>query len=122
MKVKYCDVVKTLLAEFPEFIVVDEEDLELPYIVAELFTDYLLKAYQTRDEVIYMKGLNFIEKLHEDDCHEVRELATIGYLESIQNTWPESLIRANIPFCDLGKQSKIYWEKLNDFWLNLKGN
>ena len=113
---RYEDVAKTLLMEFPTFSIADEDDLELQYIVAGLFSAYIYEAYQAGDKKTYEKGLKFIEKLHIDDTHKVRELATIGYLESIQNTWPEHLINANIPFDDLGEQSKVWWGKLNDFW------
>ena len=118
---KFDDVTKTLLMEFPLFSVADEDDLELQYVVAGLFTDYILRAYQAGDKDTYNRGLKFIEKLHTDDTHEVRELATIGYLESIQNTWPKKLINANVPFNDLGEQSKIWWVTLNDYWNGLKG-
>jgi len=112
---KYEDVSKTLLKEFPAFTV-DEDDFELPYIVAGLFTEYILEAYQTGDKEVYSKGLKFIERLHSEDAQKVRELATIGYLESIQNTWPQGLLNSNIPFDDLGERSKRWWEKLNNFW------
>ncbi len=115
---RYEDVNEKLLSEFPEFLIDedDEEYLELPYIVAGWFTAYILKAYESGDKDTYIKGLQFIEKLHEDETEMVRELATIGYLESIQNTWPQDLIASDIPFNDLGELSKKWWIKLNDFW------
>ena len=81
---EYEDVNKALLLEFPTFSV-DEDDFELPYIVAGWFTKFILEAYQRGDKDTYIRGLQFIEMLHLDDTHKVRELATIGYLESIQN-------------------------------------
>ena len=112
---RYEDVNETLLAEFPAFSV-DEDDFELPYIVAGWFAKYVLEAFQTGDKETYNKGLQFIERLHTDSTDKVRELATIGYLESIQNTWPEDLLKINIPFNDLGETSKKWWVKLYSFW------
>jgi hypothetical protein len=114
-QMKYEDVNKTLLIEFPAFTI-NEDDFELPYIVAGCFTKFILAAYQTGDKETYEKGLRFIEILHSDTTHKVRELATIGYLESIQNKWSQDLINSNIPFNDLGENSKRWWIKLNAFW------
>jgi hypothetical protein len=114
-RMNYDDVNKEIMISFPAFSV-DDDDLELPYIVAGRFTDYLLTAYQTGDKETYNRGLQFIERLQTDDSEKVRELATVGYLESIQNTWPKDFLEAEIPFNDLGEQSKIWWMKLNNFW------
>lgn len=112
---QYDEVNNILLNEFPGFSV-DADDLDLPYIVASYFTKYILEAYLNDDKKTYSNGLNFIETLHLSSVHEVRELATIGYLESIQNTWPQDLLLSNIPFNDLGNESKKWWIKLNSFW------
>lgn len=111
------DVNEILLKEFPDFKV-DEDDLELPYIVAGLFTEFVLEAFNRNDKSTYLGGLKFIEALHLSDSHKVRELATVGYLESIQNTWPSELLKINIPYNDLGIESKKWWDELNLFWNN----
>jgi len=112
---KYEEVGKELFLEFKPFTV-DEGDLDLQYIIAGYFTDFILDAYQTGDKNTYQKGLQFIERLHLDETQKVRELATVGYLESIQNTWPTELLESNIPFNDLGSESKKWWNELNSFW------
>lgn len=112
---KYGEVNKTLMSVFPMFTV-DKDDFDLPYVVAGLFTQFILEAYQEDDMETYYKWLEFIETLHLGDTQMVRELATIGHLESIQNTWPQDLISINVPFNDLGEESKKCWEKLNNFW------
>ncbi|MCL2828944.1 MAG: hypothetical protein FWD99_09465 [Oscillospiraceae bacterium] len=113
---RYEDVNKALLKEFPAFTVDNEGDFELPYIVAGLFTDFILEAYKAGNKETYIKSLHFIEMLHTDKVQKVRELATIDYLESIQNTWSQDLLNSNIPFRDLGEESKKWWIKLNNFW------
>lgn len=112
---QYDEVNRILLSEFPDFSV-DADDLDLPYIVAGWFTKYILEAYLNNDKKTYLCGLNFIETLHLSSVDKARELATIGYLESIQNTWPQDLLLSNIPFNDLGDESKKWWVKLNNFW------
>lgn len=112
---QYDEVNHILLSEFTGFSI-DADDLDLPYIVAGRFTKYILEAYLNNDKKTYLSGLNFIETLHLSSVHKVRELATIGYLESIQNTWPKDLLLSNIPFADFGDESKKWWVKLIRFW------
>ena len=118
--VRYEDVNEELISEFPAFSV-DEDEFELPYVTAGWFTKFILEAYLNGEKEVYYKGLHFIETLHTDENEIVRELATIGYLESIQNTWPKDLLDAKIPYSDLGEESKIWWVKLNDFWNVVSG-
>ena len=47
-KIKYGEVNKTLILVFPMFTV-DKDDFDLPYAVAGLFTQFILKAYQCDD-------------------------------------------------------------------------
>jgi len=112
---QYEDVVDALLSEFPAFEV-DEDEYELPYVVAGYFTSFILQAFKDGDRETYLSGLDFIERLHLDDSDRVRNLATVGFLESIQNTWSRELLDANIPFNDLGEESKKWWIRLNRFW------
>jgi len=112
---QYEDVVGALLSEFPA-VEVDEDEYELPYVVAGWFTNFILKAFKNGDRETYLSGLDFIERLHLSDTHRVRELATVGFLESIQNTWSRELLDADIPFNDLGEESKKWWIKLNRLW------
>lgn len=107
---KYEDVNKELLIKFPDFLI-DDDDFELPYIVAGNFQRFLLDSYNNGEEETYKKGLHFIEELHLSDCDKVRELATIGYLESFFD-WSDKDILSN----DLGSESKKWWLELNLFW------
>ncbi|WP_134741190.1 hypothetical protein [Nocardioides sp. 503] len=57
-----------------------------------------------------------IERLHVEGDDRVRELATIGYLEDLQN----ALLRAGLPM-DLavgwlGPESLRWWRGVQDFW------
>ncbi|UQZ90044.1 hypothetical protein C4J81_12860 [Deltaproteobacteria bacterium Smac51] len=81
---KYEDVNKALAEEFPNFQI-NKDDLDLPYVVAGDFARFLLEMYQQKNMDEIAKGLSFIENLHHSADHNVQELATIGYLEGIQN-------------------------------------
>lgn len=108
---QYEDVNEALLVEFPEFIIEDEYYLELPYIVAGYFCDFMRDAYNNGKLDVYKKGLSFIERLHLSDSHKVRELATIGYLEDFLD-WTDK----DVLIADMGEESKKWWFELNLFW------
>jgi len=107
---EYEDISKKLVIEFSDFLI-DEDDYDLPYIVAGNFQRFLLESYNNNEKEIYHKGLDFIEKLHLSYCSKVRELATIGYLESFLD-WSDK----DTLFNDLGAESKKWWVELNLFW------
>jgi hypothetical protein len=43
-------------------------------------------------------------------------LATVGYLEGIQNVWGNNSIDPEIMFNYLGEKSRNWWIELNRFW------
>ena len=112
---KYDEVSTHLTKEIPEFQP-DRFDPDLPYVTAGAFAHFLLKVHQQDNMDALTKGLAFIERLYASDDPKVRELATIGYLEAIQNVWagrgadPESILPL------LGDESKKWWTELNNFW------
>jgi hypothetical protein len=83
---RYEEVNKALSVEFPDFHMHDD-DYRLPYVVAGNYVRYLLDLYTNDEQEIYKRGLRFVEKLNLSSCDKVRELATVGYLESFLN-WP----------------------------------
>ena len=107
----YEEVTKVLFEEFPDFHMDHDDDFDLPYIVAGYFGQYLLDSYNNGARETYKRGLDFIERLHLSNIHKVRELATVGYLESLLG-WPDEAIL----FSDLGSESKKWWSELNLFW------
>ena len=110
---KYDDVIAMLMLEFPSFSFEDDE-WELPYVVAEHFAGFVLEAYNVQDEELYKKGLAFVETLHLSNVASVKELATAGFLKSIQKTWPEELLKKGIPYEDLGIETKRRWDTLDE--------
>ena len=112
---EYDDVNKALAEKFPQ-LEIDETDRDLPYLVAGDFARFLLKAYQEGDMKTLTEGLGFIEDLHLSESHKTRELATVGYLEGIQNNWEHNDVDPELVFEYLGAESKRWWAELNKFW------
>ena len=92
------------------------EDKELLYVVMGDLARHLLTLYETGRAEEFGPLCEVIEKLHTNGDGFVRELATIGILEAIQNVWsctatnPEGFCRFLLP------ESRKWWKELNDFW------
>jgi hypothetical protein len=56
------------------------------------------------------------QRLHVEGSPWVREFATIGILEGIQNVWSHSAIDPDVFFPFLGSESQRWWKGLNAFW------
>ena len=111
----YDKVTFLLIGEIPEFAP-ETDSIDLPYIVAGDFARFLLDAFRENNLVLVKRGLTFIENLHASDDEKVRELATVGYLEDIQNVWGNNGVDPELIFPMLGKESKKWWMELNKFW------
>ena len=94
----------------------DEETLE--YLVSSDFARYIKKNFDEDNMEKVKKCLEFIELLHVNGTEHTRELATIGYLEDLQNVTggSETMEKYKIIYDYLGMESKKWWNKLNDFW------
>ncbi len=93
---------------------------DLPYyLVLADFARHLIEMLE-RNETAGLPGVfAAIERLHVEGDHYVREAATIGLLESLQNlnlynraTGPEKFRLY------LGRETARWWDKLNRFWQN----
>lgn len=73
---------------------------------------YVAEKYQRGDLTELPRIFNLIERLHKDGDEFVKEAATIGFLESLQNR--SSNAEEYVQF--LGPESKRWWDILNDFW------
>lgn len=114
-RMKYEEVDEYLVRAFPDFII-DNTDEGLPYCVAGGFARYLLETYRHSDmETLYRAG-EFIEELHADENAKIRELATVGYLEGIQNVWGNNEMDPEQAVQFLGSVSRKWWDRLNRFW------
>jgi len=109
------EVESCLIKVFPDLII-HEVSTGLPYYVAGEFAHYLLEAYKNNSiHTLFLAG-KFIEDLYSYEDGELDNLATVGYLEAIQNVWgnnsanPEEMVKY------LGAKSQRKWVKLNDYW------
>ena len=112
---KYEDIDNYLINIFPDFAI-DEIDERLPYCVAGSFAHYLLEAYKNNAVDTLVLAGRFIEKLYSYKDDKIDNLATVGYLEGIQNVWGNNSINPEEMVTYLGSISQKWWVKLNRFW------
>ena len=115
-------VMPLFLAACPSFLPAWEEyrasnpDEGLLYIdmgeLAHHMVD-LIKSNQTSE---FPAVFDVIERLHIEGDHYVKEAATIGILESLQNVASNNGVdpEAFVPW--LGTESRRWWRQLIDFW------
>lgn len=112
---KYEEVDKLLENAFTDFHI-DDNSKGLPYCAAGDFALFLLGLYKKDDMSKLKEGLYFIEGIYHSKDSKTRELATIGYLEGIQNVWGNNSVNPEKIYEYLGDESKKWWVKLNAFW------
>lgn len=112
---KYEEVDEYIISVFPDFII-DEISEGLPYCVAGDFANYLLEAYKSNYIDTLVLAGKFIEELYSYKDKRLSELATIGYLEGIQNVWGNNSTNSEEMVRYLGQTSQKWWVKLNQFW------
>jgi hypothetical protein len=114
-------MIPLLLEACPSFLHVLEEHRqyygeEIPYVVLGDFARHLLQLHQQHQTEDFPAIAQVIERLHVEGDQYVREAATVGLLEGIQNVWgnegaaPELFVRYLLP------ESAKWWQSLNDFW------
>lgn len=91
-------------------------DTALLYISLGEFARHLRELYilGTVDE--FPAVATVIENLHVNGSAYVREAASVGLLENIQNTWRNSSIDPEIFARYLKPESMKWWNSLNNFW------
>ena len=112
---RYEEVDDALINMFPEFAI-DDIDEGLPYCVAGSFSLYLLNSYKNNSVKTLVLAGEFIEKLYSYKDEQLDNLATVGYLEAIQNVWANNSVNPEIMFKYLGDTSRKWWVELNKFW------
>ena len=93
-----------------------EHGADLLYVHAGSFARHLLALNREGQWDEFPAVGEFIERLHVEGTPEVRELATTGVLESIQNVWANSNTAPEQILCYLGPVSAKAWQNLNRFW------
>ena len=96
--INYNDVVNLLGSSIKDFKI-EYSEADTPYVIAGDFSVYLLRCYKAKSSDKLQQGLDFIEKLLVRGDDKTKELAIIGFLESIQNHWGNDQTNPENIFC-----------------------
>lgn len=94
----------------------DDSATRLHYVDAGEFARHLVDLQKAGTTAEFPRVFEVIERLHVDGDDYVRELATIGYLEGIQNVAGNSGLDPKAFVAYLGPESRAWWNGLNAFW------
>ena len=111
------ELLKTCPTFAPEWKRLQEDgDHELLYVVLGAFARHLLTLTRDENYEELSAAAAFIEQMHVKGDGQVREAATIGVLEGIQNGWSNSGVAPELFLPHLGKESRRWWDSLDRFW------
>ena len=114
------DVVPLLLEASPSFAGQCRETLrefgDLLYIVAGEFAHHLLEVQRSANHSELATVGALLERMHVEGDSYVQELATIGFLEGIQNVWTNNSVDPELFAPYLGGESQRWWGSLKRFW------
>jgi hypothetical protein len=124
------DVMPLLLNAAPSFlsswyeIADDHLDRENPggrlhYLDAGAFARHVIEMHRSNHRVWLQNAFAVIERMHTDGDAYVAELATIGYLEGIQNAAGHAGVDPDVLVGYLGAESSRWWRGLDKFWAGL---
>ena len=105
----------------PSWLGENEDGSRLGYRDAGDFADHLVELATLGRTDTFGKVFTLIERLHVEGDEYVRELATIGYLEDLQNLSTPAPGRASRPGQAYWEPyllpvSRRWWDALNAFW------
>ncbi len=83
--IRKIDLQPLLVAACPSFS--SDETISLPYLLLGEFAHHLLALHKRNSTGDFPAVIELIERLHLEGDAYVREAATIGLLEGIQNLW-----------------------------------
>ncbi len=98
----------------------DNDHEDLVYVYVGEFAPHLIDLFKKNQTDEFNAVFDLIEKLHVERDQTTREIATIGFLEGIQNVSGNSGVDPAEFVRFLRPESMKYWHKLNDFWSGLK--
>jgi hypothetical protein len=91
-------------------------DEQLLYIDLGDFAHHIVDLYKSNKMDEFPNIFEVIEQLHVSGDEFVKEAATIGLLEGIQNVFSHIGINPNVFYKYLNRESLLWWNNLNDFW------
>jgi hypothetical protein len=106
-------------ATYDAFVAEWKDEPETPYyLVLADFSLHIISLLLAGNRQQLQTAFEIIERLHTDGDKYVREAATIGILESLQNTNLHSSTKPEQFLDFLRPESLRYWQKVEDFWDN----
>jgi len=104
-------------ASYELFMAEWKDEPQIPHYVAlGDFSRHIISLLETGDRQQLLAAFEMIERLHTDGDQYVREAATIGILENLQNTNLHSNTEPEQFLEFLHPVSLRYWQKVEDFW------
>ena len=113
--IEYENIIINIKLRFPE-IEIDEENYEIPYVAIGSFNKFVIDQFKNNNKELIKKLFAYIEELYISKSGKVREFATIGILEGIQNMMGDNNLNTNEIERFLGIESKKWWIQLNKLW------
>ncbi|KRG63762.1 hypothetical protein ABB26_11190 [Stenotrophomonas humi] len=95
---------------------------DVQYIPAGHLADHLLALHRAGREEVFGPLAAAIERPLIEGSSWVKEFATVGVLESIQNVWGNAGADLHVLTQNLGPEGRRQWELLIDFWSDASGN
>ncbi|MFN2455590.1 MAG: hypothetical protein ABR577_15375 [Pyrinomonadaceae bacterium] len=92
------------------------EGEDLLYVDLGEFAHHLVELHKENRTDEFPAVFEVIERLHLEGDAYVKEAATIGMLEGIQNVAGNSGVNPEEFYRYLKPESAIWWRQLNDFW------
>jgi len=100
-----------------EFVAEWDDEPELPlYLALSSLARHLLSRLQTGDTAGFDRIFAVVERWHTNGDAYVREAASIGLLEDLQNLSGGNDKRPVTVEPWLGPESRRWWDKLDRFW------
>ena len=114
-------VIPLLVEASPSFQAAVDEHLayyeeEIHYTLLGDFARHLLQLHRETRTAEFPAIAHVIERLHIEGDDYVREAATIGVLEGIQNVWANDGVDPELFTTHLLPESRRWWDELNAFW------
>ncbi len=92
------------------------DDEDLVYVHLGTLAHHLVELHKTNQTDEFPAVFDVIEKLHLEGDNYVKEAATIGMLEGIQNVSLNLNVDPEVFALYLKPASAKWWRRLNDFW------
>lgn len=88
----------------------------LYYVLLGDLALHLIELYTARSTDEFSAVFEVVERWHTEGDHYVREAATIGLLEGIQNVASHREFDTRIVETWMQPETKKWWDKLNRYW------